>query len=124
MIDYLEEIQEEHGHYLEALVNKDYVGIEGKKKIESIMRKLRSRRPLKMGNETIREFKDYLEDSGDLPAADVISIEMQDNSKIVVRPSGTEPKMKFYLMARGDNEDEARNRIEELRELIEGIEGL
>jgi len=124
MIDYLEEIQEEHGHYLEALVNKDYVGIEGRKKIESIMSKLRSRSPLKMGNETIREFKDYLEDSGDLPAADVISIEMQDNSKIVVRPSGTEPKMKFYLMARGDNEDEARNRIEELRELIEGIEGL
>ena len=124
MIDYLEEIQEEHGHYLEALVNKDYVGIEGRKKIESIMSKLRSRSPLKMGNETIREFKDYLEDSGDLPAADVISIEMRDNSKIVVRPSGTEPKMKFYLMARGDNEDEARNRIEELRELIEGIEGL
>jgi phosphoglucomutase len=65
-----------------------------------------------------------LEDSGDLPAADVISIEMEDDSKIIVRPSGTEPKIKFYLMARGDNEDKARKRIEELRELVEGIEDL
>jgi len=124
MIDYLEEIYEEHGHYVEALVNKVYVGIEGEAKIESIMRKLRTRRPLKMGNETVREFRDYLEDSGDLPAADVISIEMEDDSKIIVRPSGTEPKIKFYLMARGDNEEKARKRIEELRELVEGIEGL
>ncbi|MBN2252546.1 MAG: phospho-sugar mutase [Kosmotogaceae bacterium] len=124
MIDYLEEIYEEHGYYLEALVNKDYVGIEGKERIESIMRKLRSGRSLKFGDEIVIEFRDYLEESGDLPVADVISIEMQDNSKIIVRPSGTEPKMKFYLMVRGDNENEARKRIEELRELVEGIEGL
>jgi len=124
MVDYLEEIHEEHGHYLEALVNKDYVGIEGKERIESIMKKLRSRRSLKLGKERIIEFRDYLEESGNLPAADVISIEMQDDSKIIVRPSGTEPKMKFYLMARGNNENEARKRIEELSELVEGIEGV
>jgi len=65
-----------------------------------------------------------MEDSGDLPTADVISMEMEDGSKIIVRPSGTEPKIKFYLMAKGVTNDEARRKIDELKELIEGIVGL
>ncbi|PNQ05976.1 glucose-1,6-bisphosphate synthase, partial [Mesotoga sp. SC_NapDC3] len=124
LIEYLEEIYKEFGYYLEALVNKDYEGIEGKDRIEAIMKGLRESRPSAIGGFRVRKFKDYMEDSGDLPTADVISMEMEDGSKIIVRPSGTEPKVKFYLMAKGETNDEARRKIDELKELIEGIVGL
>ncbi|HNU23912.1 MAG TPA: phospho-sugar mutase, partial [Mesotoga sp.] len=91
LIEYLEEIYKEFGYYLEALVNKDYEGIEGKDRIEAIMKGLRESRPSAIGGFRVRKFKDYMEDSGDLPTADVISMEMEDGSKIIVRPSGTEP---------------------------------
>ena len=121
LIDYLEEIYSEFGYFQEALVNKEYEGIQGKEKIELIMTGLRHIEPSKLKDMAIRGMKDYLNGYGNLPPSDVISMEMENDCKIIVRPSGTEPKIKFYLMARGENREEAEKKIEEMKELVERI---
>jgi phosphoglucomutase len=121
LIDYLEEIYSEFGYFQEALVSKEYEGIQGKEKIELIMTGLRHIEPSKLKDMAIRGMKDYLNGYGNLPPSDVISMEMENDCKIIVRPSGTEPKIKFYLMARGENREEAEKKIEEMKELVERI---
>ncbi len=121
VVDYLQQIYERYGFFVEDLVNKEYEGIEGKKKIDSIMDRLRKESPTEFKGRKLLRLIDYDVDGGDLPRADVLSMEFEGDCKLIVRPSGTEPKIKFYLMVRGSCEDEARKTIRELKELVEGI---
>jgi phosphoglucomutase len=123
LYDYLEGIYSRYGYFMEDLVNKEYEGIEGKFKIDSIMKELREKGVPPMKGRKLIEILDYSPGIEGLPASDVISMQFEGDLKLIARPSGTEPKIKFYLMAKGSSREEARKNIDEMKELVEGIVG-
>jgi phosphoglucomutase len=123
LYDYLEGIYSRYGYFVEDLVNKEYEGIEGKRRIDSIMTGLREKGVRPMKGRKLIEILDYSPGIEGLPPSDVISIQFEGDLKLIARPSGTEPKIKFYLMARGSSREEARKNIDEMKELVEGIVG-
>ncbi len=97
--DRLEEIWGEFGFYLEKVISKDYPGSEGKAEMEAIMRSYREAAPTEIGGMAVESVEDLLAGTGSLPPADVIILRLKGGSKVIVRPSGTEPKIKFYLFS-------------------------
>jgi len=115
--DRLEQIYQEYGFYTELVVSEDYEGAQGKEKMAQIMAKLRS---LKEGDalagSTISSMEDLLDTSQTrFPSSDVIIMHLENGEKVVVRPSGTEPKIKYYYFFTAPSEE---------REVFEkGLEG-
>ena len=112
---------EEFGFYAQRLLTFQYEGESGAAKMADIMRKLRT--PL----DTFADAHfptatriDYQNDETGLPKSDVLSFALADGSKIIVRPSGTEPKLKAYLFARGENQAAAEKVLDELETLMNG----
>ena len=108
VFDILADIYMKHGFYKEKLVNLVKKGKAGAEEIQKIMDEFRSNPPVEINGSVIVTIKDYLSQkeinlvSGekseiDLPKANVLQFFTADGSKISVRPSGTEPKIKFYL---------------------------
>ena len=104
----LKEIYKEFGFYKEGLISLTKKGISGIEEIKSIMHRFRNEPPTHILDSKIIEIKDYKEGiskdlrSGmetviDLPKSDVLQFFTEDGTKISVRPSGTEPKIKFYF---------------------------
>ncbi|MBN1619653.1 phospho-sugar mutase [candidate division WOR-3 bacterium] len=119
----LQSIYGEFGFFREKLLNFTFEGIEGKKKIEGIMSQLRNNPPKKSTGSNLILLKDYLQKEisdgrgtligeTDLPVSNVISLEFENGTKIVARPSGTEPKIKLYFFANGKDEPETEKRLE------------
>ena len=120
-LDKLEQLREEFGFYAQRLLTFQYEGESGAAKMADIMRKLRA--PL----DTFQDAHfptatriDYQNDETGLPKSDVLSFALADGSKIIVRPSGTEPKLKAYLFARGENQAAAEKVLDELETLMNG----
>lgn len=82
--------------------------------IGRIMASLRERHPESIGTTRVDAVEDLLEGVDALPPGDVLRLWLQDGSRVIVRPSGTEPKLKVYLDVRGDSADDARERISAL----------
>lgn len=108
LYDWLIQMYVDFGFYKEGLVNLVRKGAEGEQEIKRMMEKFRTQPPDKIGgNKVVRmlDYKTSLEknlltqstSSIDLPASDVLQFYTEDESKISVRPSGTEPKIKFYI---------------------------
>ena len=95
--------------------------------IARIMAALRAQHPSAIGDVAVESVDDLLEGVDDLPPGDVLRLWLVDGSRVVVRPSGTEPKLKLYLDVRGDSPDDASGRIERLaagtRELLDRLGG-
>ncbi len=94
----LDAIYAEYGYSTEVVFSNEYDGAEGKEKMKSIMANMRS---LKPGDELvsrrIASVEDLMGENTGFPKADVIIIRFESGEKLVVRPSGTEPKIKYYL---------------------------
>ena len=94
----LDAIYAEYGYSTEVVFSNEYDGAEGKEKMKSIMANMRS---LKSGDELvsrkIASVEDLMGENTGFPKADVIIIRFESGEKLVVRPSGTEPKIKYYL---------------------------
>jgi len=108
LYDWLIQMYVDFGFYKEGLVNLVRKGAEGEQEIKRMMEKFRNQPPDKIGGNKVIRMLDYkisLEknlltqstSSIDLPASDVLQFYTEDGSKISVRPSGTEPKIKFYI---------------------------
>lgn len=104
----LKEIYKEFGFYKEGLISLTKKGISGIEEIKSIMHRFRNEPPTHILDSKIIEIKDYkegiskdlrsgMETAIDLPKSDVLQFFTEDGTKISVRPSGTEPKIKFYF---------------------------
>ncbi|MDZ4750260.1 MAG: phospho-sugar mutase [Flavobacteriales bacterium] len=105
------EIYEKFGYYQEDLLSLTYKGLDGKKKIDDMMQRLRQNPPSILGNSGVIVKRDYKEQISfniktgestaiDLPASNVIQLVLEDGSVVTARPSGTEPKIKFYFSLR------------------------
>lgn len=94
----LDSIYAHYGYYTELVFSRDYEGAEGKVKMQEIMKSLRS---LKKGDRfvgrEIASIEDLINGTENFPKADVVIIRFTSGEKLVVRPSGTEPKIKYYI---------------------------
>ena len=79
--------------------------------IGRIMAGLRAQHPDRIGDVAVTQVDDLADGFEDLPPGDVLRLWLEDGSRVIVRPSGTEPKLKAYLDVRGDSADDARGRI-------------
>ncbi len=96
-MDILCGLYKEYGFYRESLVSLSRKGISGAEEIKAMMAAFRNHPPKEIGGEKVTEIRDYRQGFAKLPAADVLQFFTEAGSKITVRPSGTEPKIKFYF---------------------------
>ncbi|MCX8028742.1 MAG: phospho-sugar mutase [Brevinematales bacterium] len=129
--DYLMDIYREYGVHIESLMSLDFEGVEGQKRIELIMEKVRNSRIDTIGELSVmsridlknRTYEDFgksekEEYKTDLPISDVVIINLEGGSKVVVRPSGTEPKIKIYFFSEFDNKVENLRDYEKKHKLM------
>ncbi len=103
---------ETYGIMVNRLLNFDIRGAEPMRVMGETMGRLRSAPPALLGESPINVIKDYLPGLDGLPASDVLSYENSDGCKAIVRPSGTEPKVKVYLSVRQGNAAKAGQLME------------
>lgn len=108
---------EKYGYYKEGVKSFTMKGIEGLEKIQSILQTLRNEPPEKIGEYKVLVARDY-KNQTELPKANVLYYELNDDAWVCVRPSGTEPKIKFYYGIKGDNLENAQRKDEELGEAV------
>lgn len=96
-MDILCALYAEYGFYKESLVSLSRKGREGAEEIKAMMAKYRQTPPQSLGGEKVVEVRDYKPGFAGMPSSDVLQFFTEAGSKITVRPSGTEPKIKFYF---------------------------
>ena len=118
----LERIYAEYGRYLNKVDSFEFPGLSGMDKMASIMESLRKDPPKDFGGDEVVKVVDYEkpEETG-LPAANVLIYTLASGSTVVVRPSGTEPKIKTYFTTKGKDLAEAQAKKDELAEAIKPI---
>lgn len=132
LAEQLDKIYEKYGYYLEYVESVVMEGMDGSAKISAIMEKLRSNPPAEVAGKRVLAVRDYKKsvrtevESGktekiDLPESNVIYLELDDGNNFVVRPSGTEPKIKLYCLLRGKDKQEADELLEKVKTDIKEI---
>ncbi|MGM0420883.1 MAG: phospho-sugar mutase [Bacillota bacterium] len=127
LLEKLNELREKYGYYKETLHSFRLEGKEGQEEIARILNSLRDEAPPEIAGKEVVVFKDYLrgisrdcrtdaEEEIDLPESNVLQFILGDKSKITVRPSGTEPKLKFYFAVRADEDEVSTERLKSLQE--------
>ena len=122
LLDRLAELQKEYGLYVQRLLTYEYEGENGSIRMREIMKTLRQ--PLGgFADSRLRKAArtDYLLDETGLPKSDVISFRLSDSEQFIVRPSGTEPKLKAYLFTRADSPAGAEQNLNRLQELVDHL---
>lgn len=119
LLDKLNQLRQEHGFYGQRLLTFQYEGERGAQQMAEIMQGLRA--PMAQPEAEVLQTAsriDYLNDETGLPKSDVLSFQLQGGDKIIVRPSGTEPKLKAYLFARGETQDAAEKALDALETVM------
>lgn len=119
LVDVLEELYQEYGCYESKLLSFQFEGADGFAKMQSLMTELRTNRPAELAGIAVECSIDYLNDDTGLPKSNVLRFFLKNGAEAVVRPSGTEPKLKVYLTVIGRNKVEAKKEIELLVESME-----
>lgn len=125
--DMMLDTYEKYGYYKESQYTITMKGIDGARQIAEIMDKLRKNPPKAFGSRKVLKFRDYQTDrivdmeSGKetgtgLPKSNVLYFELPDDEWCCARPSGTEPKIKFYMGVKGSSIADAEKRLEQLTE--------
>ncbi len=118
---FMDSIYEKYGMYLNSVMNFAFEGASGMQKMADIMNSLRENAPDSFAGKKVVKIADYkistVTDvlSGDiktieLPKSNVLSYSLEDNSKVIIRPSGTEPKIKIYITAYDDTKAKAEEK--------------
>ncbi|MCI8359222.1 MAG: phospho-sugar mutase [Lachnospiraceae bacterium] len=120
-------LYEKYGYFKESQYSITMKGIDGAKEIEELMNKLRSNPPKNFGELKVKEFRDYTTgrtlnlESGEegetgLPNSNVLYFDLTNDSWCCARPSGTEPKIKFYMGVKGSSLEDAEAKLQKLTE--------
>lgn len=128
----LEDLYKKHGYFVEDLLSIEMEGQSGQEKIKEIINNLRKNPPKQIGDTKIVTLADYgvsksydletgKETAINLPSSNVLKFILEDKSWFVVRPSGTEPKMKVYFSVRGKTREEAQNKVEQLKKDVQKL---
>ena len=114
----LQEVYKKYGYYREELQSITLKGIDGMEQIKSIMNTFRTSNIEEIAGIKVAELKDYSQGIDNLPKSDVLKFILEDNSWIAVRPSGTEPKIKFYYGCNGAEKEVVDNKLEEIMKYV------
>ncbi|MFD1418400.1 phospho-sugar mutase [Companilactobacillus keshanensis] len=129
--DALEDLYKEFGYYREKTISKTFAGISGKEQMKQIMEKFHEEGIKEVNGVKVVESIDYFKDTDTtdqgtqktgLPKADAMKFILEDNTWIAIRPSGTEPKMKFYVGINSDSDDHAAQKLEKFAKVIDSWE--
>lgn len=129
LCEQMENLYETYGFFKENLCTVTLKGQDGAKKIASIMERIRKEVPQTIGGKRVIQFRDYQKEilmdyvkeeqkTTGLPKSNVLYFELEDGTWCCIRPSGTEPKIKFYIGIQGENELQAQKQIEEMTEAV------
>ncbi len=118
LYDVLLEIYEKYGYFKDHLTSKTFQGKDGLAQIKQIMQDLRNHPKTEVDGVTITEVQDYL-DMPDFPNSDVLRYVLADDSWIAIRPSGTEPKCKYYYSVAGTSPQETQSKLQKMRAAFE-----
>ena len=127
--DQMLKLYEKYGYFKETQYAITLKGIDGSRQIAEMMDKLRSNPPKTFGELTVKEFRDYDKDitrnlaTGEetptgLPKSNVLYFDLTNDSWCCARPSGTEPKIKFYMGVKGSSLEDAQDKVEKLTEAL------
>lgn len=106
LIDGVHALRERYGWYGEKTVNLSYDPLEAAGKMAAAMKKLRKSPPAAIGGLKVLDCLDYLTNDTGMEPADVLLYTLEQDNAIAVRPSGTEPKIKYYLLCRSGSEQQ------------------
>lgn len=122
LMDVLNEIYAKHGFYLDALDNFVFKGVDGADKIAKLVNDLRNDPPKTAGAIKVEKMEDYKSQEMmnlGFPSSNVLRFILEDGSWVAVRPSGTEPKCKFYFSVRAVDKAEAEKKLATMRSAFE-----
>ena len=121
LADGIEEIYKEYGYYAEKTISVTLSGVDGAEQIKAIMAKFRNNAPKEWNGTAITVVEDFKAQTSTAaygtvttlttPPSDVLKYTLADGSWIAVRPSGTEPKIKFYIAVVGESNEESQTKI-------------
>ena len=118
----LEEIYKKYGYYLNAVDSFSFPGLSGMDKMQGIMETLRKNGPKDFAGIAVKECIDYLDsEKTGLPKSNVLLYNLENGENIIVRPSGTEPKIKAYFTTFGKSREEAKEEKKRLAEAVTPI---
>ncbi len=134
LYDALLALYEKYGFYSERTMNLVMPGLDGLKKMAGLMANLREKPPVEIAGVAVKEQKDYKDgsvvcvESGkksemELSGSNVLRYEMADGTSLIVRPSGTEPKVKVYILANGAAKEECDAKVEKYAAWAESLKG-
>ena len=132
LYDALMALYEKYGNYGERTMNLVMPGLDGLKKMADLMANLRTNPPREIGGEAVKTWKDYKDGSvvdaatGDkstmeLSGSNVLRYELADGTSVIVRPSGTEPKVKVYILAQGASQADCADKVARYSAWAEGL---
>ena len=130
--DQMNNIYKKYGYYKEHTIAITREGIKGAEEIKQMMESIRNNPPTKLGDYEVVEFRDYKKEEvknlktgetrkTDLPNSNVLYFDMENSAWCAVRPSGTEPKIKFYIGVKGNTAEDAEESLNRVKEDIEKI---
>ena len=105
LVQMLNQLYEKYGYFKEALQSITFEGASGAKKMADLMESLRTNAPKEIAGFKVIDVKDYKAGIGNLPKSNVLEFNMEDDINVLVRPSGTEPKIKMYYLVKGSSEE-------------------
>lgn len=132
LCDQMETLFKKYGYYKESLCTVTLKGQEGAIKIRSMMEQIRTNVPETVGGLKVLKFRDYRENTvkdcvtGEqietgLPKSNVLYFELENDAWCCIRPSGTEPKIKFYIGVKGTSDMDAQKKLDELTKAVEAL---
>ena len=121
LLDAMNALYEKFGFYRNGLLSKAFEGQDGMAAMDALMKSLRTAPPAEIAGWKVNGTTDYLNDGTGLIPSDVLEFRLEDAGKVIVRPSGTEPKLKLYLSVRGSGEEDAAARLERLSKGAEAL---
>lgn len=119
LVDVLEELYQKYGCYESKLLSFQFEGADGFAKMQSLMTELRTNRPAELAGIAVERSIDYQNDDTGLPKSNVLRFFLKNGAEAVVRPSGTEPKLKVYLTAAEKDRTASQTVIHTLKEFFE-----
>ena len=122
LLDALNALYEKYGWYKEKTLNLVMPGLDGLQKMKELMSSLRQNPPAEIAGEEVIRLRDYQDgsifvaglgkvDKTPFAGSNVLYFELADGSSFIIRPSGTEPKIKVYLLIRGQSSADCEERI-------------
>jgi phosphoglucomutase len=116
----LQELYKKYGYYIENTESAVFEGYDAQDKMKAVMSNIRADQPEKIGMK-VTGLKDYMTDIPGFTKSNVLFYDLEDGCAVAVRPSGTEPKVKTYVMAKGDTAEEAEKRRKAIRNAVDKL---